>query len=50
MRPVLRGMCDYSELKNGSLDLSDIAVMNEAIDVEAENKFRYTQVVSKNGN
>jgi len=47
MRPVLRGMCRYGELRDGSLDLSDIALMNEAIDVEAENRFKHNQAMSK---
>lgn len=37
LRPVLRGMCKYESLKDGSLTLLDIVKMNEAIDVEAEN-------------
>lgn len=40
MRPVLRGMCRYGELKDGSLGLFDVALMNEALDVEAENQKR----------
>ncbi|MFL9943737.1 DUF6889 family protein [Paraburkholderia graminis] len=31
-------MCLYESLKNGSIDLADIAVMNEALDVLAENQ------------
>lgn len=37
MRPVLRGMCLYESLKDGSVDLADVARMNDAIDVEEEN-------------
>lgn len=40
MRPVLRHLCLYESLKNGALDLADIALLNEAIDVEAENEYR----------
>lgn len=40
LRPVLRGLCRYESLKNGELDLSDVALMNEALDVEAENRYR----------
>lgn len=40
LRPVLRGMCQYESLLNGRLSLIDIAKMNEALDVEAENNFR----------
>jgi hypothetical protein len=34
MRPVLKGMCKYVELKDGSLNLYDIMLMNHAIDIE----------------
>ncbi len=37
LRPVLRGLCSYESLKNGNLDLLDIAKLNEAIDVELYN-------------
>lgn len=40
LRPVLRGMCKYESLKDGTLDLCDIALMNDAIDVEIENQDR----------
>jgi hypothetical protein len=40
MRPVMRGMCSYESLKNGTIDLYDILLMNEAIDVERENQIR----------
>lgn len=40
MRPVLRGLCHYESLKNGALDLADLALLNEALDVEAENEYR----------
>jgi len=36
----MRGMCRYESLKDGSLDLADIALMNDAIDVETENQRR----------
>lgn len=38
MLPVKRGMCKYSELKDGSLNLADIARMNDALLVEAINE------------
>ena len=43
MRPVLRGMCSYESLKDGTLDLLDIVLLNEAIDVENENTRRMRQ-------
>lgn len=41
MRPVLEGLCKYESLKDGTLDLEDIAKMNDALDVKAENEKRY---------
>jgi hypothetical protein len=40
MRPVVRGLCRYESLKNGTLDLADFAEMNEALDVLDENARR----------
>ena len=40
LRPVLRGLCHYESLLDGTLDLVDIAVMNDMLDVEAENNRR----------
>ncbi len=48
MRPVLRGLCRYESLKDGTLDLADIALMNEALSVEDENAYR-AQEAMKNG-
>lgn len=48
MRPVLRGLCRLESLKDGSLDLCDIALMNDAIDVQDENAWR-SQEANKNG-
>ncbi len=38
LRPVVAGMCRYESLKDSTLDLSDIALMNEALDVKSENQ------------
>lgn len=40
-RPVLEGLCSYESLKNGTLDLEDVAKMNDALDVRSENERRY---------
>ncbi len=40
MRPVLSGLCKYESLKDGTLDLEDVALMNEALDVHTENQDR----------
>jgi hypothetical protein len=41
MRPVVEGLCKYESLKDGTLDLEDIARMNAAIDVKIENANRH---------
>jgi hypothetical protein len=38
MRPVLRGLCKYESLIDGTLDLIDIMRMNNALDVDEHNK------------
>ena len=38
---MIRGMCKFESLKDGTLDLVDIAKMNDALDVEAENERRF---------
>ncbi len=40
MRPILRGLCRYGEVKSGEVNLADIARMNDAIDVFDENAIR----------
>lgn len=40
LRPVLHRLCLYESLKDGRLSLWDVALMNEALDVEAENHNR----------
>ncbi len=39
MRPVIKGMCKFESLKNGNVDLADIALMNDALDVVADNEY-----------
>lgn len=46
-RPVDRGWCFYRELKDGSLDISDIARMNDAIDARDENEARAREAARK---
>jgi hypothetical protein len=43
MRPVLEGMCKFESLTDGTLDLADIATMNDALDVKNENEHRYSE-------
>ncbi|WP_153513882.1 hypothetical protein [Agrobacterium sp. ICMP 6402] len=48
MRPVMRGLCRYESLKDGSVDLCDIAQMNEAIDALDENTQRAQKAAREN--
>lgn len=41
LRPVVEGMCKYESLKDGTLDLLDVAKMNDVLDVKIENETRY---------
>lgn len=40
LRPVVEGMCKYESLKDCTLDLGDVARMNDALDVKIENEWR----------
>jgi hypothetical protein len=46
LRPVVRGMCGYEELKRDRLDLLDFAIMNDALDVEEENERRKAEYLA----
>lgn len=39
LRPVIKGMCKYESVIDGTLDLADIALMNDALDVVADNEY-----------
>lgn len=41
LRPVLRGLCKYESLLDGTLALADVALLNDALDVDDENTRRY---------
>ena len=45
LRPVVRGMCRYESLKDGTLDLADVAMMNDALNVQDENERRYLRAL-----
>ena len=47
MAPVLAGMCKFESLKDGTIDLYDIALMNDALTVRAENEYRAQESVKK---
>ena len=38
MAPVLAGMCSYESLINGAVDIRDVALMNDALAVRADNE------------
>ena len=41
LRPCIEGMCKYESLKDDTLSLYDVALMNDALDVKQENERRY---------
>jgi hypothetical protein len=43
LRPVLRGLLKYESLIDGTLYIEDIALLNDAIDVQDENERRYQE-------
>lgn len=43
MRPVLKGLCKYESIIDGTLSLGDIALLNDALDVQNENELRYSE-------
>lgn len=47
MRPVVAGMCRYESLKDGALDLCDIAEMSEALDARDENTRRANKAAAE---
>lgn len=44
-RPVLRGLIKYESLRNGELNLFDVALLNEALDVDRENQIRAEKAI-----
>lgn len=47
LRPCLEGMCRFESLKDGTLSLADVALMNDALDVKYENERRYMEAREK---
>lgn len=37
LRPVLAGMCSYESLKNGTINLEDLAKMNDSLTISRYN-------------
>lgn len=38
MRPVLEGLCRYESLKDGTIDLADMALLNDVLNARADNE------------
>lgn len=49
MRPVLRGLCRYESILDGTLSLCDIMDLNEALDVFDENSYRASEARKNSG-
>lgn len=47
LRPVLEGCCKYESLIDGTLSLVDIAQLNDALNVRAENDRRLAEAEAK---
>ena len=47
LRPVIEGMCSYESLIDCKVDLEDIALMNEVLDIRAENEKRWQKYREK---
>jgi hypothetical protein len=48
MRPVGEGLCKYESLIDGTVDLADVARMNDWLDVRDENQERHRKANEKN--
>lgn len=42
---MLAGLCRFESLKDGTLDLADIALMNDALTVKADNEAKAKQLI-----
>lgn len=47
LAPVVANLCKYESLIDGTLDLLDIAILNDALAVKAENDARARKAVEK---
>lgn len=46
LRPVLEGTCRYESLIDGTLSLEDVALLNDALDVRADNERKMAEATS----
>ena len=49
LAPVDAGMCKYESLLDGTIDICDIADMNDYLTVKAENAYRARQAAKASG-
>ena len=49
MQPVLEGLLKYESLIDGSIDICDVALLNDALAVRAENERLAREVTKSNG-
>jgi len=49
MAPADAGMCKYESLIDGTLDICDVADMNDYLAVKAENSYRARQAAKSGG-
>lgn len=47
MAPVLAHLCKFESLKDGSVDLFDIACMHDALSVKADNESMAREIMEK---
>lgn len=40
LRPVLAGLCSYTDIKDGTLTYGDLYLLNTALNIKAENEYR----------
>jgi hypothetical protein len=43
----MAGLCRYESLIDGSIDLADIAIMNDSLDVRDENQRRWNKAMER---
>ncbi|MEN6629818.1 MAG: hypothetical protein ABFC42_09245 [Sulfuricella sp.] len=44
---MIKGLCRYESLKDGTIDLADIALMNDALAVQADNETQMRELMEK---
>ncbi|MDW3684907.1 hypothetical protein RA280_24765 [Cupriavidus sp. CV2] len=48
MAPVMEGLCKYESLLDGTLSLEDVALMNDALAVRADNRAAARRMLEQN--